>query len=499
MNHEGDKPVSFEPGRRFRIGFSVLVSVVALAAIGVMLNLVAARNQHRFDWSGANRFQLTPLSEKILSSLTNSVKITVLFSSKADMAGLTVGLLEEYERRSSWITLKTVDHRAEPAAANALRGHYKIAADAANVVIFDCAGRTRMVYDTELSEFQADKDFLKTRQVRRAGFKGEMLFTSAIASVMDATQTKACFLQGHGEHKPESEEFYGYLKFSQLLADKNVVWEPLRLSGPRDQIPADCQLIIIAGPQTAPLPEEISRLDEFLDRGGRLLLLPNPIQLSRGETTGFEGLLRKWGVALVKTAAADEVNSARGADVQTTTFSAHPITAPLTRVEGLLLFPNPRVVSVLPPDLRTADTPAGENLVFTSTNGITRSGFRDGVSFSIPKFDKRGEIPMAAAVEKGGLDGVAANRGATRIVVIGDSWMFGNEYISAGSNRDFANLTLAWLLDRSNFLAIGPRPLSEYRLNLTDRQMTVLRTALLAGMPGVVLTLGFAVWFRRRT
>ena len=75
-------------------------------------------------------------------------------------------------------------------------------------------------YDTELSEFQADKDFLKTRQVRRAGFKGEMLFTSAIASVMDATQTKACFLQGHGEHKPESEEFYGYLKFSQLLADK---------------------------------------------------------------------------------------------------------------------------------------------------------------------------------------------------------------------------------------------------------------------------------------
>lgn len=106
---------------------------------------------------------------------------------------------------------------------------------------------------------------------------------------------------------------------------------------------------------------------------------------------------------------------------------------------------------------------------------------------------------MAAAVEKGGLDGVAANRGATRNVVIGDSWMFGNEYLAAGSNRDFANLTLAWLLDRSNFLAIGPKPLSEYRLNLTDRQMTLLRAALLAGMPGVVLTLGFAVWFRRRT
>jgi hypothetical protein len=202
---------------------------------------------------------------------------------------------------------------------------------------------------------------------------------------------------------------------------------------------------------------------------------------------------------LVKTAAADRVYTQRGSDVQTTTFSPHAITAPLTRVEGLLLFPNPRVVSVLPPELRTADTPAGENIVFTSTNGITRSGLRDGVSFSVPKLDKQGEIPMAAAVEKGGVDGVTANRGTTRIVVIGDSWMFGNEYIAAGSNRDFANLTLAWLMDRAKFLAIGPKPLSEYRLNITDGQLKVLKGALLAGMPGAVLIVGFGVWFRRRT
>jgi hypothetical protein len=77
--------------------------------------------------------------------------------------------------------------------------------------------------------------------------------------------------------------------------------------------------------------------------------------------------------------------------------------------------------------------------------------------------------------------------------------MFGNEYIAAGSNRDFANLTLAWLLDRSKFLAIGPRPLTEFRLNITDGQIQVLKTALLAGMPGAVLVFGFGVWFRRRS
>jgi len=121
------------------------------------------------------------------------------------------------------------------------------------------------------------------------------------------------------------------------------------------------------------------------------------------------------------------------------------------------------------------------------------------MAFSRAGLDKRGEVPLVAAVEKGGLDGVAANRGATRVVVIGDSLMFGNEYIAAGSNRDFANLTLAWLLDRATFLAIGPKPLNEYRLNITDRQLRILRSSLLLGMPGAVLLVGFVVWFRRRS
>lgn len=495
-----NSPPSFEPGRRVRIGFSVAVAVCSLAAIAVMLNVLAARNPKRFDWSGSNRFAVTPLTEKVVGSLTNYVDVTCLFSSRAELVGLTRGLLEEYERRSPWIRLKFVDHTAEPAAANAIRGHYKIGADAANVVIFDCAGRTKMVYDTELSEFQAEKDFLHSRKVRRAGFKGEMLFTSAVASVIDPTRMKACFLQGHGEHQPRSQDqLTGYVKFTRLLEDKNVTWEPLMLSGPKDEIPADCQLIVIAGPLNPPLPEEIARLDKFLDQGGRLLLLTNPNQLARDPRTGFEDLMRKWGVIITRSAASDDQYSVRGGDVQSRWFSPHAITAPLSRSEGVLLFPSPRMVSAVPSKFRTPETPAGDNIVTTSTNGLTKSNIRDGVAYAVPHVDIRGELPLAVAVEKGGLAGVTANRGATRIVVVGDSWVFANEWLDIGSNRDFANLTLAWLLDRSQFLAIGPKVLNEYRLNVTDRQLKVLKGSLLAGLPGAVLVVGFSVWLRRRT
>ena len=102
------------------------------------------------------------------------------------------------------------------------------------------------------------------------------------------------------------------------------------------------------------------------------------------------------------------------------------------------------------------------------------------------------------AVEKGAIPGVAADRGSTRIVAVGDSYFLANANIDFDSNRDFANLAVNWLLDRSQLLEIGPRPIREYRISMTQSQMTTARWVLLAGMPGSVLLFGLLVWWRRR-
>jgi hypothetical protein len=54
------------------------------------------------------------------------------------------------------------------------------------------------------------------------------------------------------------------------------------------------------------------------------------------------------------------------------------------------------------------------------------------------------------------------------------------------------------LLDRQQSMAIGPRAISEYRLNLTAPQLRLLNGVLLGALPGGVLILGFMVWARRR-
>ena len=109
-----------------------------------------------------------------------------------------------------------------------------------------------------------------------------------------------------------------------------------------------------------------------------------------------------------------------------------------------------------------------------------------------------GPIPLAVAVEKGAIQGVSADRGSTRMVVAGDSFFLANGAIESEANYDFANLAVNWLLDREHLQAIGPRPVHEYRIAMTESQVRSVRWILLGGMPGGVLLLGALVWLRRR-
>jgi len=139
-----------------------------------------------------------------------------------------------------------------------------------------------------------------------------------------------------------------------------------------------------------------------------------------------------------------------------------------------------------------------ELLATTGDKGRIVTDIRKGEFYQSPQ-DFIGTVPIMAAVEKGGLRGVSADRGATRLVVVGDSVFMANNAIEQVANRQFANLALNWLLARNELLGeLGPRPIKEYRLIVTKSQMNNLRLGLLAGMPGSILLLGGIVWFRRR-
>jgi hypothetical protein len=108
-------------------------------------------------------------------------------------------------------------------------------------------------------------------------------------------------------------------------------------------------------------------------------------------------------------------------------------------------------------------------------------------------------MPLMVAVERGGVRGVSAERGATRIVVAGDSIFLANDTIDKLANHQFASHAVNWLLAREELLiGIPPRPIKEYKLTMSRAQLISVQWILLAGMPGGALLLGGLVWMRRR-
>ncbi len=491
---------SFVPGRPYRVAASVAVGILSLFVVVVLVNHLAVSRLHwRADVSELRGFELSPLTRQVLAGMTNDVRVTVLFPRDSDLYGNIAGLLREYGEVQPHLRVRTVDYEAEPATALLVRAGYKLRPEDANLVLFDSGSQVVRVAETELSTFDANLAEMakgSRREIRRSGFKGEQLFTSALANLANTNTLNAAFVVGHDEHRTDSDDpLVGHSLFARLLESKATVVTQRRVDG-TNEIPADVQLLVIAGPAQPFLPVEAERIGRFLAGGGRVLLTVNSTFPTR---TGLEDVLRDWGIVAPPVYVSDTNNTMGSFTVIATNFASHPVTLPLARNDSRLFFQRPRLVGTLPPEMMPADAPKAQILVSTGPGGTTKSELRSGTPSFNPAIDRMFEVPLVAAAERGGVAGVAAGRGNGRLVVVGDSMLFGNSAFNSPANVDFAELSLAWLMDRTQLLAIGPKPIREYQLFLTPRQNRTVKWTLLGLLPGSVLALGFLVWFRRRS
>jgi ABC-type uncharacterized transport system involved in gliding motility auxiliary subunit len=485
---------SFSRGRRWVILLHVLVSCAAMLAVAAMINYLASRHFKRFQWTADTRYRLSPITHSMLDALTNDVKVIVFFDADPhDSLYLSVkGLINEYQLACPKLDVEYVDSVRSPSRAALIKAQYKLPSDGDNdLIIFDSNGKFMIVYDKVLSEYGDMSQGPGGFELKRTAFKGEQLFTSAIVGITDPKPFKAYFLQGHGEHSPASEDdLGGYLNFARLLEERNITVGNLPLQ--TNDVPADCELLIVAGVRTPLTTDELEKVESYLGRGGRALFLFMN-SLADARKSGLEQVLAKWGVDVGDNLVIDksQAKSQSSQLVLVNHYGQHPIVNPLANSQLALVMP--RSVRPLPNSSRPADTAKVVPLVFTSEAGEVLKRGRNA-----PTVETNGVIPLMVAVEKGAIPGVNPDRGSTRIVVAGDSFFLGNNNIEHVGNRDFANLAVNWLLDRSQLQAIGPRPVREYRILLTQSQLKAARWVLLAGLPGSVLLLGLLVWARRR-
>ena len=469
----------------------MILSLVAAVVIVGVLNYLAVRHPLRSKWSQYHHFTLSPLTEHILKGLTNQVDV-IVYANQDDSTALHTSidsLLKEYAYHNPRIKVRYVDYVRNRSAARKVSQTYDLADQSpSDLVIFRSGERHCIVTHQELRDYQisdrANALLQGQNEERRVGFRGELLFTSALLNVTSGETVSIAYIIGHGEHDLESEGAQGYAEFRQVLEERNfeVNQHHLINSHPLSQ---ETSLLVIAGPRRRFLKEEVEAVDRFLQTGGRLLILFNAHWT---DSTGLEQLLLRWGVHVGRNMVKD-VSQRLVNDLVISQFANHPATIPLVNAKVGLLMSNPRSVDPFQ-TLEAERKLTCQGIAYTSTNGVAQS--------DIPAFRRRGTIPVMTSVETKAT-GLSRSSGA-RLLVAGDSFFLSNSRIRQYGNRNFATLAVGWLTDQSHLIqGIGPQPMYEFKLTVPNREFRRLSLLMLAVFPGIVFALGLAVWLRRRT
>lgn len=503
MSDDQKSRPSFSTATRLRIGFDVALRTILVLAVVGMANYLATKYSHRFYLSSQTQMALSSRTLAVLKTVTNQVDVTLYYNRRPDDSAPNfyadvVALLDEYHAASKNIIVHTVDYVRDPGQANITKEKYRqyfTSQSDKDLVIFDSGGRVKVfpgaaltTYKSELkgshpSESDPRKPELEFER-RPVSFNGEQAFTSILLALANPQPLKAYFMQGHGEVSLADTRERGYQKFASVLRENYIDITNLDWVG-NAGVPLDCNLLVIAGPDRAFKESELQQIDQYLREGGRLLMLFG--YGSYQHATGLEPIFQKWGVGVMDDIVQDFTHTTRseGYDIIVSDYGKHPVIESVSQAALQLYTPRP----VLNTSGQSANAPQVDELFATSPGG----------TLMVNRNEPPHQYPLACAVEQKPVAGVSNPRGNTRIIVVGDATFLGNVLIDSGGNRDFLNSAVNWLCDRPLLLAgIGPRPVTNFRLQITEHQKHQLNWLLLGALPGVVLLFGWFVWLARR-
>ena len=330
-----------------------------------------------------------------------------------------------------------------------------------------------------------------------SSFHGESALTAAISRLIHRHRKKAYFTSGHGELSPGKSSRMG--SFVRDLRSSGFDVETVSLARIRG-VSDDCDLLIIARPETEFAEDELDVIEEFLDRDGRLFVTVG------SRRTNLESLLGDWGVEVLS----GHVQS-RSTGISTrletswvpapSYHRAHPITAPFAASSIFQVrFFEPRPLKVVGASRRL------ESMALLSTGGPSASHECYVVGgLGAGGVDNRdGDHVLAAMTRQEKLDNPPEGwvEMKTRIVVFGASNVLGDEQRGGFrdlSHRELVMNTVNWLVDREELIVAEGAGEIERRLNVSDPSLrNFLFFSSVVIFPGVFLCLGVFMYFLRR-
>ncbi len=483
--------------------------ILLVAALLGIVNYFGWKYHQRFDWTTTALYSLSEKSEKVLAGLDREVEIVALLSpeKQAGLFGPTRELLDRYGAASRRIKVRFVDPQRNPVEAQQLARRFGLE----NASVVFVSGETKKVVDAgDLAEYDYSSMGMG-EPPKLVAFKGEQMFTNALIQLGQARQPKVLFTTGHGEVPLDGVEERGLSSLRELLKGDGFAVEEWATLG-QPLVPPDTDLLVIAGPTGNFVPPELDAIGAYLDRGGRLLALLDPVLSRSGPglvASGLEPLLAKHGAQVDTDIVVDPSNPLPMFGAETlfsNLYGQHPIVEPLSR-QSL-----PMLVS-LARSVRAVEGPAGAQvteLLRTSDAGWGETDLAALDKVGKDDRDLPGPLPLGVAVGGAAKPTAPADEDlpappapaaedpkAPRLVVFGDSDLATNQYWNANvGNATAIGNAVNWLVERKDLIAIPPKKTEQARLSLTTGQLRNVYLLVLGILPG--LAIAAAIWVRAR-
>jgi ABC-type uncharacterized transport system involved in gliding motility auxiliary subunit len=493
-------------------------AVLLVLALVVIVNYFGWKYHQRLDWTESEFYSLSERTEQVLAALDEEVQVIVFLHPGEELFEPVRELLARYEAASPRLSVRVMDLERNPLEAQQLAAEYQLDRPA---VVFAAGEERRVVPAADLAEYDLETGPLGGGQPKMSSFRGEQQFTRALVELTEGEKPKLVFTVGHGELSLDDRGGGGLQELQRLLGADNVSFEEWASLG-AESVPADTDLLVIAGPTATFLQPEIDLLAQYLDGGGRLLALLDP-PLSGGagarvREIGIEEWLAGYGIDLGANVVVDPAAALPMFGPET--FFAnwypdtHPITRPLRQGELAVLVRLARSVEAAnpPPGYRAATLLASSGESWGQTD-LTATSRGEG--------DLAGPVPLAVVIEpeEGGEDDgfevedllggdepmaepgadADADTDGFRLVVFGDSDFATDQFLGRRfENQVLLNAVVNWLVERQTLIGIPPRETERVGLTLSSAELRGIYLLALVALPGAGLLGGLFVYSRRR-
>ncbi|MEE9392190.1 MAG: Gldg family protein [Planctomycetota bacterium] len=339
---------------------------------------------------------------------------------------------------------------------------------------------------------------------RRPVIRGDFIETSlrfGLKRVLDATERKVYFSVGHGEEE--------LLMARQFMSGDGFVFSPLDFDQ-IENVPTDADLVIVASPSRSFAEAGRKILEDYLETGGRILLLQG-----RNNREDFRGLLEKFGLALSSVQVGHPIWNVRGTSPYklsgfgflepARTQPAHLVTASsvVERIPIYLGFSRAYVENkdydeqkfqrtrLLSSGIDAELMPFvfdGKNWRQAPENGVTTGNRGLGYALTLG-------TSVAAAKESE----ATAEKGRA-VLMASDEWLSGKQLMGGYSlaNADVLTNAVYWLTDKEKLITGTPRRFRGRFVTMEPEDHTTFRILGAGLVPGFILLLGILVFYMRR-